>query len=279
MTRATRRGVVSKTVFSQSLDFEERQLTVGVNLRQFKDARFSGRQLADAWFDAQQLNTGFRAKELQDLECDRASEVFVLRLRLDWNSVCTVFACLTTWFNECLFLFGAILFHCRMEVTIVDAGALPAESTVVSLRAGSVRKHAQVEKGTVISIPRLPPSEDVHVDFLTQLGTCDFEMESDQGVHDVVFGSDTSDDHVSLKLSVRLPTVSEKTNVTTSPKLHTALLMRNYLDTHDVVRQMEQLVQDMSFDQPQDPLEYMMWRLEQMCPDTEILDETEQGGF
>lgn len=215
----------------------------------------------------------------KDLECDRASEVFVLRLRLDWNSVCTVFACLTTWFNECLFLFGAILFHRRMEVTIVDAGALPAESTVVSLRAGSVRKHAQVEKGTVISIPRLPPSEDVHVDFLTQLGTCDFEMESDQGVHDVVFGSDTSDDHVSLKLSVRLPTVSEKTNVTTSPKLHTALLMRNYLDTHDVVRQMEQLVQDMSFDQPQDPLEYMMWRLEQMCPDTEILDETEQGGF
>lgn len=279
MRRATRRGVVSKTVFSQSLDFEERQLTVGVNLRQFKDARFSGRQLADAWFAAQQLNTGFRAKELQDLECDRASEVFVLRLRLDWNSVCTVFACLTTWFNECLFLFGAILFHRRMEVTIVDAGALPAESTVVSLRAGSVRKHAQVEKGTVISIPRLPPSEDVHVDFLTQLGTCDFEMESDQGVHDVVFGSDTSDDHVSLKLSVRLPTVSEKTNVTTSPKLHTALLMRNYLDTHDVVRQMEQLVQDMSFDQPQDPLEYMMWRLEQMCPDTEILDETEQGGF
>uniref|UniRef100_A0A7S2IQZ1 Uncharacterized protein n=1 Tax=Zooxanthella nutricula TaxID=1333877 RepID=A0A7S2IQZ1_9DINO len=41
--------------------------------------------------------------------------------------------------------------------------------------------------------------------------------------------------------------------------------MRTYLDSHDVLRQMEDLLEDMATNRPPDPLEHLIQHLEQAC--------------
>merc|ERR1712187_937064 len=50
--------------------------------------------------------------------------------------------------------------------------------------------------------------------------------------------------------------------VAPSRKLQTAMMMRSYLDNHDVLRQMQELLQEMVTFKPDDPIEYMIKRLE-----------------
>merc|ERR1719264_1220025 len=44
-------------------------------------------------------------------------------------------------------------------------------------------------------------------------------------------------------------------------------MMRSYLDNHHVLRQMQDLLADMVQHRPDDPIEYMIQRLEEVCRD------------
>merc|ERR1740121_3582419 len=57
-----------------------------------------------------------------------------------------------------------------------------------------------------------------------------------------------------------------------SRKLQTALMMRSYLDNHDVLERMQELLQAMVTHRPEDPIEYMIQRLEQVCKDNQGVD-------
>eukprot|EP00929_Paragymnodinium_shiwhaense_P059495 TRINITY_DN29797_c0_g1_i1.p1 TRINITY_DN29797_c0_g1~~TRINITY_DN29797_c0_g1_i1.p1 ORF type:complete len:348 (+),score=98.13 TRINITY_DN29797_c0_g1_i1:189-1232(+) len=48
----------------------------------------------------------------------------------------------------------------------------------------------------------------------------------------------------------------------TSRKLQTAMMMRSYLDNHDVLRQMQGLMKDIVAEKPEDPVDYMIRRLQ-----------------
>merc|ERR1711879_522762 len=63
--------------------------------------------------------------------------------------------------------------------------------------------------------------------------------------------------------------VEPSTPASPSRKLQTALMMRSYLDNHDVLRQMQELLQDMVTNRPEDPTEYMIRRLEDVCQDSQ----------
>jgi cAMP-dependent protein kinase regulator len=175
-----------------------------------------------------------------------------------------------------------------MEVTVVDTGDLPA-STVISFHTGSIRRHAQVEKNKAINLSYVTGSEPIRVDLMSQVGSHTFDMVPGQDVYDVPINSAApSSSDVKLKFQIRDAAAAAdarakkaaqdaagtstagggfdaQTPVSPSRKLQTALMMRSYLDNHDVLRQMQELLQDMVTNRPEDPIDYMIRRLEEVC--------------
>jgi len=49
-----------------------------------------------------------------------------------------------------------------------------------------------------------------------------------------------------------------------SQKLKTALVMRSYLDEHDLLAHMQELLLGLATNLPEDPIEYMMKKLERI---------------
>mmetsp|Transcript_10843 Transcript_10843/g.24572 ORF Transcript_10843/g.24572 Transcript_10843/m.24572 type:complete len:1132 (+) Transcript_10843:117-3512(+) len=181
-----------------------------------------------------------------------------------------------------------------MEVTIIDTGDLPAD-TVISFRTGSIRRHAQVEKDKAINLSYATSSEPIRVDLMSQVGTQTFDMVPGQENYDVNISpveSSGGSEEVKLRLQIRDADAAAEvrngksavgiggakngrveageghSSVSPSRKLQTALMMRSYLDNHDVLRQMQELLQDMVTSRPEDPIEYMINRLEQVCQDS-----------
>jgi len=188
----------------------------------------------------------------------------------------------------------------KMEVTVVETGDLPA-STVISFHTGSIRRHAQVEKDKAINLSYVTGSEPIRVDLMSQIGSHTFEMVPGQDVYDVPINSpDSSPTDVKLKFQIRdaaaaaearkgqMAAVTETSGpgagggegggfdaqspVSPSRKLQTALMMRSYLDNHDVLRQMQELLQDMVTTRPDDPIEYMIQKLEEVCLNTQDIE-------
>jgi cAMP-dependent protein kinase regulator len=187
-----------------------------------------------------------------------------------------------------------------MEVTVVETGDLPA-STVISFHTGSIRRHAQVEKDKAINLSYVTGSEPIRVDLMSQIGSHTFDMVPGQDVYEVPINSpEATTNDVKLKFQIRdattaaaakareksagddasgqTPAAGEggqfdpQSPVSPSRKLQTALLMRSYLDNHDVLRQMQELLQDMVTNRPEDPIDYMIQRLEEVCQDTQDVD-------
>lgn len=77
---------------------------------------------------------------------------------------------------------------------------------------------------------------------------------------------------MSLKLQIRGAPEHQEATGGPSRKLQTALMMRSYLDNHDVLRQMQELLQEMVVNQPLDPIEYMIEKLEMVCKDSQGAD-------
>lgn len=183
-----------------------------------------------------------------------------------------------------------------MEVTVIETGDLPT-GTIISFEAGSIQRHAQVEKDKAIGLPASAGSEPVRVDLMARVGSHTFPVVPGQDVYDVPLGpapgappGDNSE--VKLKFQIRRAACadvggtgdsstegrkggagsdgmedaldSDKSPVgSPSRKLQTALTMRSYLDNHDVFRFMQVLLQDMVTYRPEDPTEYMIKRLEE----------------
>uniref|UniRef100_A0A7S2L5W1 Cyclic nucleotide-binding domain-containing protein n=1 Tax=Zooxanthella nutricula TaxID=1333877 RepID=A0A7S2L5W1_9DINO len=109
-------------------------------------------------------------------------------------------------------------------------------------------------------------------------------MVEGQEVYEVpIGGGDQPGGDVKLKVQIRpskadggqatddgaLQSSEEGQSGSTVKKLQTALTMRSYLDNHDVLRQMQELLQEMVTHRPDDPIEYMIQRLEQVCLDSQ----------
>eukprot|EP00405_Crypthecodinium_cohnii_P057253 CAMPEP_0206625240 /NCGR_PEP_ID=MMETSP0325_2-20121206/64636_1 /ASSEMBLY_ACC=CAM_ASM_000347 /TAXON_ID=2866 /ORGANISM="Crypthecodinium cohnii, Strain Seligo" /LENGTH=1175 /DNA_ID=CAMNT_0054149423 /DNA_START=1 /DNA_END=3528 /DNA_ORIENTATION=- len=175
-----------------------------------------------------------------------------------------------------------------MEVTVVDTGDLPP-GTIISFHTGTIRRHAQIEKNKAINLTATS-SEPIRVDLMAQLGTHTFDMVPGQDVYEVpITTGDASGREVKLKVQIRNAPDKAEANeevaaakegeeeqgvVPGSPvkKLQTALMMRSYLDNHDVLRQMQELLQEMVSHRPEDPIDYMIQRLEQVCRESHGVD-------
>jgi hypothetical protein len=184
-----------------------------------------------------------------------------------------------------------------MEVTVIETGDLPT-GTIISFEAGSIQRHAQVEKDKAIGLPASAGSEPVRVDLMARVGSHSFPVVPGQDVYDVPLGPAPGappgdGGEVKLKFQIRRAAGAEagggqgtegrmggaggsdgsvdeglepdKNSSVGSPsrKLQTALTMRSYLDNHDVFRFMQVLLQDMVTYRPDDPTEYMIKRLEE----------------
>ena len=162
-----------------------------------------------------------------------------------------------------------------MEVTIVDSGDLP-QGAIIAFHTGTVRRHAQIQNGKAIGVTGIG-TEPVRVDLMTEVGSHTFDVTPGQDVYEVpIAGEDTN-----LKLQIRGTASSGKDQPVDvsvgagsgpSRKLQTALMMRSYLDNHDVLRQMQELLQDMVVSQPEDPVDYMIKKLEMVCKDSQGAD-------
>lgn len=177
-----------------------------------------------------------------------------------------------------------------MEVTVVETGDLP-EGTIISFHTGSIRRHAHLEKDKAINVSYVSGSEPVRVDLMSQVGNYSFDMVPGQQTYKVPIKPNPVlglNEDVLLTFQIREASASSESKggedlasaegvdgaVPGSPskKLHTALMMRSYLDNHDVLRQMQELLQDMVTQRPEDPIEYMIQRLEEVCHDNQMVD-------
>ena len=161
-----------------------------------------------------------------------------------------------------------------MEVTVVDAGDLPS-GAIISFHTGTVRRHAQIKNGKAIGVTGIG-TEPVRVDLMSEVGSHTFDVSAGQDVYEVPISASQSSgaEDMKLKLQIRGAPAGKDdpadvaTGGTPSRKLQTALMMRSYLDNHDVLRQMQELLQDMVVSQPEDPIDYMIKRLEMVCKDS-----------
>jgi len=184
---------------------------------------------------------------------------------------------------------------------VVETGDLPA-STVISFHTGSIRRHAQVEKNKAINLSYVTGSEPIRVDLMSQIGSHTFDMVPGQDVYEVpILSPDSTPSDVKLKFQIRDASTAAdaktkqpaagseaaggqaaaggegtgfepQSPVSPSRKLQTALMMRSYLDNHDVLRQMQELLQDMVTNRPEDPIDYMIQRLEEVCQNSQDID-------
>jgi len=139
----------------------------------------------------------------------------------------------------------------------------------------------------------------MQVDLMSQVGTHTFDMVPGQDIYEApITSKEPGGAEVKLKFQIRdtdkmvspttgctpsqssaqgrdimlsqphsRPCDSEDPQSPSSPsrKLLTAQSMSNYLETHDVLMQMQALLQDMAADRPEDPIEYMIQRFEDVC--------------
>jgi len=156
-----------------------------------------------------------------------------------------------------------------------------------------------VEKDKAINLSYVTGSEPMRVDLMSQIGSHTFDMVPGQDVYDVPINSpEATPSDVKLKFQIRDATAAAEARkgtaaattdsagqaaagggsydpqsaVSPSRKLQTALMMRSYLDNHDVLRQMQELLQDMVTTRPDDPIEYMIQKLEEVCLDTQDIE-------
>ncbi|CAE8626212.1 unnamed protein product [Polarella glacialis] len=178
-----------------------------------------------------------------------------------------------------------------MEVTVVDTGDVPA-GTIISFHTGTIRRHAQIDKDKAIKLSYVGSSEPVRVDLMTQIGSEGFDMVPGQDVYDIIIKPNPilgMNEGVKMKFHVReAPTsVVEKQRDAAeaafgedhplhpgspSNKLQTALMMRSYLDQHDVLRQMQELLQEMVSVRPEDPIDFMIQKLSEVVRDSHSVD-------
>lgn len=169
-----------------------------------------------------------------------------------------------------------------MEVTVIDSGDLPP-GAIISFHTGTTRRHAQIETGKAIGVTGIG-TEPVRVDLMTQIGSYSFDVTPGQDVYEVPIAAAPNlgvHEEVKLKFQIRETSEAPKEQAagvlvgatsTPSRKLQTALMMRTYLDNHDVLRQMQELLQDMVASRPEDPVDFMIKRLEAVCKDSQGTD-------
>jgi hypothetical protein len=174
-----------------------------------------------------------------------------------------------------------------MEIVVEDSGGLPIGS-VLSIHAGGFQSQAAIEPNAVIQLPLFSGAEDVRVELMSQVGTHSFELMPGQEVYTVPIKPADEKNYgqeVTLELQMRdlsgrdqhqpndqSPTsganVVEGRPPSPKRKLQTALTMRTYLDNHNVLAQMQELLQDVIAQRPGDPVDFMIQRLEEACQDS-----------
>jgi hypothetical protein len=171
-----------------------------------------------------------------------------------------------------------------MEIVVEDSGGLPTGS-VLSVHVGGLQRQAAIEPNAVIQLPFFSEAEDVHVELISEVGKRCFELTPGKEVYSVPIKPADEKNYgqeVTLQLQVRdLSGRDPQQRVNESPtsgtnvvegrspspkrKLQTALTMRTYLDDHNVLAQMQELLQDVISQRPGNPVDFMIQRLEEAC--------------
>lgn len=171
-----------------------------------------------------------------------------------------------------------------MEIVVEDPGGLPAGS-VLSVHAGGFQSQAAIEPNAVVQLPLFSGADGVRVELMSQVGSKRFELTPGKEVYSVPikpadeksYGQEVTLQLQMRDLSGRDPQQPKDLSPTgdagfaegrpTSPKrkLQSALTMRTYLDDHNVLAQMQELLQDVIAQRPGDPVDFMIQRLEEAC--------------
>merc|ERR1719386_308351 len=115
----------------------------------------------------------------------------------------------------------------------------------------------------------------MRVDLMSRMGSHTLNLTPGEQFYDVPIAKGAGGGgavHLRCKIRDRDASDGAKTErglASQQRKLQTALMMRSYLDNHDVLRQMEELLQEMVSNRPEDPIDYMIGRLEEVCLDTQ----------
>jgi len=167
---------------------------------------------------------------------------------------------------------------------------LPAGS-VLTVHAGGFQGQAAIEPNAVVRLPCVSGAEDVRVELTSQVGTKCVKLTPGKEVYSVLIQPADEQNYgheATLQLQMRdlsgraaqQPngqyaasggTVVEGRPTSPKRKLQTALSMRNYLDDHNVLAQMQELLQDVIAHRPGDPLDFMIGRLEEACKGSDEL--------
>lgn len=163
-----------------------------------------------------------------------------------------------------------------MEVTVVDTADLPP-NTVLSFHTRSGRRHVPLEKdGRVLF--SAAESGPVRVDLMSLVGSHTFGLAPGTQIYDVPIAKGVGGaGAVHLQCRICDPGAGGREKQGDGPavpqrKLQTALMMRSYLDNHDVLRQMQELLQEMVVQRPDDPVEYMIRKLDEISQESQGIE-------
>eukprot|EP00929_Paragymnodinium_shiwhaense_P069453 TRINITY_DN35019_c0_g1_i1.p1 TRINITY_DN35019_c0_g1~~TRINITY_DN35019_c0_g1_i1.p1 ORF type:complete len:228 (-),score=61.26 TRINITY_DN35019_c0_g1_i1:131-814(-) len=184
---------------------------------------------------------------------------------------------------------GCIRRHVPLETGIaVHIPYTPSVSSSLSpLDAGTTQDPLDKKPGAYHS--------PVRVDLMSQVGARSIVLSPDTEEYEITLppnpGQEPSTDAseaVKLKLRIRQAPMQSVEDATkkaqqaddeaecarqpdchAKQKLQTAMMMRDYLDRHDVLRMMQDLLQDMAMRRPEDSLDYMIRRLEEVANEHE----------
>mmetsp|Transcript_20245 Transcript_20245/g.47263 ORF Transcript_20245/g.47263 Transcript_20245/m.47263 type:complete len:895 (-) Transcript_20245:96-2780(-) len=173
-----------------------------------------------------------------------------------------------------------------MEVSLLDAAGIP-EGCLLSVRAGTTRRQAPANSDNLrLNFPRKFGDEAVKVDLLAAVGSISFQ--ASEGVDSYPIEVPVAGSSLPAKLTLQLRSLdstaagSELENALggqaggNKPRRHKAALeARSYLDQHNLLGWVQELVEGFIEDRPNDPWAYVDQRTKLARKVNDVPDQTE----
>jgi len=139
-----------------------------------------------------------------------------------------------------------------MEVSVTSALNLPPDS-IISIRSGETRRQAPFKLNQVFRFPQ-GSSNPFKIDVFSPIGHHNVNANSLQEGDNTLKICMNS---IELDLKITKGSNTNKTDVK-SDRLNSALQARSYLDEHDLVSALQQMLQEVIKMKPADPMDYMV---------------------
>eukprot|EP00441_Pelagodinium_beii_P035834 CAMPEP_0197650974 /NCGR_PEP_ID=MMETSP1338-20131121/31274_1 /TAXON_ID=43686 ORGANISM="Pelagodinium beii, Strain RCC1491" /NCGR_SAMPLE_ID=MMETSP1338 /ASSEMBLY_ACC=CAM_ASM_000754 /LENGTH=261 /DNA_ID=CAMNT_0043225499 /DNA_START=71 /DNA_END=853 /DNA_ORIENTATION=- len=144
-----------------------------------------------------------------------------------------------------------------MELSLLSNANIP-EDSILSIRAGSVRRQAALNSGRPFRFPSISPEENpLKIDILQQVGTAYLVLKPGEEQYKVVFsGSSGMNCEVEVKKTDGEPSPTSPSGEKKEAS-QTAKDAKEYLDAHQVLPLVQAVLQTVIKEKPADPCAHM----------------------